>query len=365
LTKIKILFVRPTLGSGGADRVTLNLLQGFNREKYQVSLALMKKEGILLSLVPADVPLIDMNKRSLYRVLPALVSLYNTGGYDVVYCTSSGMSIPVIIASLVSSSKSALTVVSERSSMERRRLGGLKNKVIFKLKCWLTSKADYIVTVSDTLRSEVLQYTYAKENQVVRSYNPIIPSNLSDLKNEHTYSAAFNTPNKKVVAIGRLEKVKNMELALHTLQKIESKNVSLFILGEGPLLENLKQLANTLEIADRIHFEGYVPNVYAYLSKADAFILTSNFEGMPGALIQALACGVPCVSRDCHTGPAELITDGENGFLVAMDNNDRLVDCMNAILKDKNVVDLEKAKESVLPYHHNHAIHSYFNFLEV
>jgi glycosyltransferase involved in cell wall biosynthesis len=104
------------------------------------------------------------------------------------------------------------------------------------------------------------------------------------------------------------------------------------ILGSGPEEWRLKGLAQELGIEDDVHFTGFVINPFAYMSRASLFVLASTWEGLPGVLIQAMACGCPVVSTDCPTGPDEILDHGRYGRLVPIDDVQAMTEAMMATL---------------------------------
>lgn len=365
MSKKKILFIRPTLGQGGADKVTLNLLQGFDRSKFEVSLALMKKEGKLLKNVPADVPILHLKKKSLWFTLPALMKLFRKSDYDVFYCTSSGMSIPVVLAKVLSSSNRT-TIISERSSLLRRMNSGIKNKVILRLKRWLNNQADFIVVVSEGLRKELLQLTNVESKKIVVCNNPVIPTNIEQLKSENGLDSSFAGAKSKILAVGRLVVEKDYKILINAFSTISEKtDANLFILGEGPLKNELEGLVESNGLKSRVTFLNFDSNPYKYFSRSDVYVMSSKNEGMPGTLIQAIACGTPSIATDCPTGPNEIINNGVNGFLVPVGNATELSQKMLALLSDEKTKDEFRINgpESVKRFREDHAVSSYFNFI--
>jgi glycosyltransferase involved in cell wall biosynthesis len=100
--------------------------------------------------------------------------------------------------------------------------------------------------------------------------------------------------------------------------------VRLVVLGEGPDRAALARLARTEGLADAVEFAGWRANPFAFMARADLFVLASDYEGLPGVLIQAMACGCPVVSTDCPDGPREILKDGRHGELVPMRDPDAL-----------------------------------------
>jgi glycosyltransferase involved in cell wall biosynthesis len=135
-----------------------------------------------------------------------------------------------------------------------------------------------------------------------------VPEALARLKDGH----------KLILAVGRLEKVKNFSMLLHAFagMPVAENTAHLVILGEGPERSYLTRLARRLGISSRLTMPGKVDNPYVWMTHSDLFVLSSNNEGWPMALVEAMACGLPIVATDCQTGPAEILHHGMFGPLV-------------------------------------------------
>ena len=149
-------------------------------------------------------------------------------------------------------------------------------------------------------------------------FNPIINERIIQRANEPNNHPWFNPKTVPVIiAIGRLSEQKNFSLLLQSFAKVlESTKARLIIFGEGPLRSDLENLVKELNLQDAVLLPGVVANPYNYLNNADLFVLSSNYEGLPNALVEALACGCPVVSTDCQSGPREILDDGKYGILV-------------------------------------------------
>lgn len=143
---------------------------------------------------------------------------------------------------------------------------------------------------------------------------------------------------KTVVGVGRFSQQKNFALLIKAFAKVADKfpEHRLVIYGQGNLLESYQSLAAELGVGDRVEFPGFVPDMPQRLEKAGMFVLSSDYEGMPNALMEAMALGLPCVSTDCGGGGARfLIKDGENGLLVPQKDVDAMAQAMDKILSDE------------------------------
>lgn len=137
------------------------------------------------------------------------------------------------------------------------------------------------------------------------------------------------------VAAGRLVAQKNYAMMIKAFAQVAGqRDAYLKIYGRGNQSGELSGLINELGVSGRAELMGYTDNIIAEYRKANVFLLTSNWEGMPNSLMEAMALGMPCISTDCPTGPAELIRSGENGLLIPMDDEDALVGAMLEMIDD-------------------------------
>ena len=108
----------------------------------------------------------------------------------------------------------------------------------------------------------------------------------------------------------------------------------LILLGDGSQRKDLTALVRRLDLEDRVSMPGWVDNPYAFMARASLFVTSSRMEGLPGVLIEALACGCPCVSTDCPSGPAEILEGGRIGRLVPIGDVEALAEAMRLTLED-------------------------------
>lgn len=142
---------------------------------------------------------------------------------------------------------------------------------------------------------------------------------------------------KEIVSSGRLTSQKNHALLINAFARIavQYPDYRLVIYGEGPLRAELEQLIEELQLSGRVLLPGYTVNIKECVERASMFVLSSDFEGMPNALIEAMALGVPCIATDCQGGGAKfLIDDGVNGVLVPRGDVGALADAMQHLLED-------------------------------
>ena len=140
-----------------------------------------------------------------------------------------------------------------------------------------------------------------------------------------------------ILGLGRLSQEKDFPTLIRAFAIVRQEMpCRLVILGEGKDRQQLEELAHNLdergEAAADVSIPGFVENPFAYMSKAAVFVLSSAFEGLPGSLIQAMACGCPVVSTDCPQGLAEILKAGEYGYLVPIGDAQAMADAIRRVL---------------------------------
>lgn len=147
---------------------------------------------------------------------------------------------------------------------------------------------------------------------------------------------------KTVVTCGRLEEQKNHKMLINSFELVvkEHKKAKLLIYGEGSLRNELEELIRNKGLNDNIKLCGNSDDIPEVLSKAEIFVLSSDYEGMPNALMEALAVGVPSISTDCPCGgPATLIENGYNGILVPVGDSNELASSLSQLLSSKQIAE--------------------------
>ena len=138
-----------------------------------------------------------------------------------------------------------------------------------------------------------------------------------------------------IVTAGRMTEQKNQHLLLKAFAQIKSyyPNYTIVIYGKGPKEESLREITKDLGLSEIVKMPGYTNNIGDCIKDATLFVLSSNYEGMPNALMEAMALGLPCISTDCDGGGARfLIEDGVNGLLVPKNDVDAMAKAMKRIL---------------------------------
>jgi glycosyltransferase involved in cell wall biosynthesis len=175
-----------------------------------------------------------------------------------------------------------------------------------------------IITVSEDAKRDLVDFTRLPAESIQTIYNPVISQEMLDRANStpsHEYYGAGQPP--VILGVGRLTAQKDFGTLIRAFDAVRKETpASLLILGEGEDRAELESIVHSLRLGDMVSLPGYVINPFSYMKNASLFVLSSRWEGLPNALIQALACGCPAVSTNCPTGPMEILQGGKYGHLV-------------------------------------------------
>ena len=194
--------------------------------------------------------------------------------------------------------------------------------------------ADTVVAVSTHVADDLTTVVGLNHPSVIALYNPVVDDALrasAQQPLEHSWFAPDAVP--VILGVGRLTEQKDFSTLLRAFACVRAKREArLVILGEGRLREDLEDLASKLGIQADVDMPGFVANPLQYMARASVFVLSSEYEGLPGVLIQALACGCPVVSTNCPGGSAEILANGKYGALVDVGDADSMAQAVLAEL---------------------------------
>ncbi|RKR07184.1 glycosyltransferase involved in cell wall biosynthesis [Maribacter vaceletii] len=184
-----------------------------------------------------------------------------------------------------------------------------------------------IVSLTKTDELNYKNKTFAKK--VTQIYNPI---DISLMSKNRTYKPNTN----KIISVGRLSSQKNFLTLVDVAKKVLSKNNNLYwhIYGSGYQEEEILKKIKTNNLEGRLVLMGQTNHLYDLYNDYSLMVMTSNFEGFPMSLIEGLACNLPLISFDIPTGPNEIITDSQNGYLIPHNDIDAMSIKINIMLKD-------------------------------
>lgn len=318
---MRIMFVIPTLGTGGAERVAAILANNFCKDN-EVEFLVLEKSNIERYTLENEVLIkeIGISVKRGNKVRAVLNYLVSFSKQRKELNKEIALFKPNVVISflpkadmltyLAVNRKPFTWIPSERndpmvrSSFERKMLNTIYKKSDM-LVCQTNKVAEY--------------YRQNGVNNICVIRNPIILDNNS--------IEDPNAPKDYYITVGRLDKQKNYEMLIHAFSKTVTENgikEKLLILGDGPERDRLQEIIVSHNMEKVILLVGRKKNVNDYLKRAKAFIMSSDYEGLPNAMLEAMALGLPVISTDYFTGAAREFINDDNGIVVSPNDADEM-----------------------------------------
>lgn len=315
-------------GYGGAQRVLANLMNE----------AVTRKDDVLLVLTGGTITSVyslhssiqvfkseEKNKVKKVRDIRKRIKEYNPN------CVISFLTLVNILALISTLGLNVPVIISERNDPDKEtKLEKISSFLFYRF-------ADTVVVQTEDIAKKIGKIFHGEIRIIA---NPI---------NGHDFEKNSYDSGKNIIAVGRLNHQKNYHFMLRCFKQFLCNNpgYKLDIFGVGDLLDDLRSFSEELGIDDSVAFRGNVNNILEREIKYDMFIMTSDFEGMPNALAEAMSVGLPCVSIDCDGGGAKELLSTDKGILVDKGDIDGFVSAMEKITHDRNYAQKigRKAKE--------------------
>lgn len=338
--RIKLLFCIDTLNGGGAEKVTVNLLNNIDYNKYDVELFVVFKKGIYFNqinknirikvLIDENIPICLVDNFIKRNNNEELYSYFINKNYDVEIASIEGISTKIISGSTNKNSRKIAWLHSNikyYNVTKKRFLNIIEQEECYK-------KFNIIVVDSKDCKKSLLEVFDLQENNI-RVIHTIIESEKI-LKLGNKASIKFNK--FTFCAVGALTQVKGFDRLINIIYRLikEDFDCNLVILGDGEDRDKLRGMVEKLNIKDYVSFLGFVSNPYIYMKACDVFVLSSLAEGLSSVVCEALILGKTVISTDC-SGARELL--GESFYGIVVDNSEEgLYSYMKKVMIDNNIV---------------------------
>ena len=328
MRKKRLVIFVCSLGKGGAEKVVSSLLFCL-RYKFEVFLALLDNdivypipEGVKLDIIGFSP--VAYKKYCKQNKIDISLSLLTKPNF-------------ISIASKLLGNKTKIVVSEHTNTLVWYSI------IMQKIISVLYKRADKVITVSKKIAYNLDKYLDVANTKVI--YNP---SDINFINQQEVVNDKID-----FISVGTLYDVKNHSLLIEAFSEIENKDSNLYILGDGPLKKSLNSIIKKYNLDNRVFLLGFRDNPNNYMKKAAIFMLTSNNEGLPNVLVEALATECAVISTDCISGPREILAPDTDfnyqvkdqieyatyGVLVPVKNKKLLVKAMDNI-----DVDLYKSK---------------------
>lgn len=312
------LFLR-YLGGGGAERVMLNLGQGLVAGGFKVELILGQAWGPHLGKVPAEIQVVNLDASGVRRTTVALAKYLKQNQPDALLSALHYANEMAVWAKLLAG-VSTKVVVSEHNTFSQaiqKTTPMRKSLLPWFVRCFYPW-ADEIVAVSQGVAQDLSESTGLPRDRVQSIYNPVITPELVQKAKQPVDHPWFQEGEIPVIlGVGKLEAQKDFSTLIRAFAKVRAvRPARLGILGWGPDRSRLETLIQELGLGNDAALLGYTDNPYSYMARSGVFVLSSQWEGLPTVLIEAMAVGTPVVSTNCKSGASEILDEGRYGSLV-------------------------------------------------
>src|SRR3954452_23653792 len=325
----------PALDHGGAERVMLQLGASFSARGHAVDLVVAVPGGPLDAHVPAGPRVVSLGASRTILALPALIRYLRRERPVGFLSTLEHANVLAIGASAFARAGIPIVLRESNVLLAGAQLGR-KARLLRSLMRRAYRAADRVVAVSDSVGASLAEELGLDAGRVRVIHNPVVTTALPQeaaAPLEDPWFAPGAPP--VVLGVGRLAPQKDFSTLIRAFAQVRAgREARLVILGEGPERRRLEQLARQLDVAADVKLPGYDHNPFRYMSRASVFALSSLYEGLPGALIQAMACGCRVISTDGPGGAREVLEDGTIGPLVPPRDPSALARGISALLDE-------------------------------
>ena len=330
---MKILVVVPNLQRGGAERVVSLLTQEWARNHDVVTVLFDGRDsayavgGRVVDL--ARGPAATMVARAAQWMTRAelLRRVMRREDPDRIFSFLEIANFPAILASAASGTLRRLAVSVRNNPQQFHAAQRILMPMLYRLPA-------RVVAVSRGVAQRLEAGFGLNGDRVSVVPNPVDLA-LVDSGRREPHVAVLPAGRRFVLGVGRLVQQKGFDLLIEAYSRVSSRfDVDLVILGEGPERAALQDRASRLGLAHRVFLPGARANPFAFMARADVFVLSSRWEGWPNALVEAMAAGAAVAAFDCPCGPSEIIEDRVSGVVVPAEDPAALADALGKLLEN-------------------------------
>jgi N-acetylgalactosamine-N,N'-diacetylbacillosaminyl-diphospho-undecaprenol 4-alpha-N-acetylgalactosaminyltransferase len=348
-----LIFIN-SLRSGGAERVVSQLLSHL-KDDFDIHLALYSH--VIEYDIPEGIKILDLKQSENDGQMTMLLKLpwlsFRVSKYCKKHAITHSVSFlnrPCYINALMRSCwgyKGRVVMCERTHETTMLKTKSTLTRIITRFLISASyNRADLVLANALAIKVDLREHLQVK-TPIDVIYNPI---DIRDLQAKMIQPINFSLSKEifHFIAVGNFRHEKNFPLLLNAFALLKEQNCKLLLVGDGPLRGLLEQKVSALKIQDKVIFCGRDNNPFKYIHKCDAFMLSSDVEGFPNVLLEALACGKPVISTDCLSGPREMLapstdpnrqlndhfSEEEFGILTPVGNAPVMASAMNKMMTD-------------------------------
>ncbi|WP_252244311.1 MULTISPECIES: glycosyltransferase family 4 protein [unclassified Clostridium] len=315
----KICFVIDSMkNSGGRERV-ISILSNEFIKSFHVSIVVLDNSIEHFYDINKNINIVSTGGVNKMQKIIGL-HRYLKNNEDYIYITLSMRFLNLFVAASSIFTKAKIIATEHCDYFATPMLFRILKRIFYK-------KFKYVVTLTEKDKNIIKKWF--KNVEQINNPTSFYPEHASKLNN------------KVILNVGRLTKQKGQDMLIEAWSKVNKKDWKLVIVGDGELKDDLLNKISDLQLDNTVEIQSPTSNIQDIYLSSDIFVLSSRWEGLPMVLIESMACGLPCVSFDCETGPRQLIKSGYNGYLVEPNDIDELA---------KNIAKLINSRNNILTF---------------
>jgi len=295
-----LLLLVPSLSSGGQERVVVRTASILKNDK-NVTVAVFNGQHTVYdtdtTVVDLQIPPAKNKFQQVLNVFKRVRAVKKLKKELDIGCTISFGDSANMVNAMARQKDRVVLSVRGYTSVPQKTIGKL-------LWSYFYRKADLVTCVAKQLERELVKICHLKKENVCTVYNPYDFNEIFAASQEE---AIVRIEEPVVVSVGRLVDVKGFHHLIRAVNYASERlpGLNLILIGEGPIEKELRQEAKDLGV--KVKFLGFQKNPFAIVSKCSCFVLSSQHEGFPNAMLEAMVCGTPAIAVDCMTGPREIL----------------------------------------------------------
>ena len=337
----RVVFTLPALCAGGAERVVVTLMNNLDKSKFEPHMVALQ-DGPVRDWIAKDIPVHILNKNRASRAAPAFFSKLKEIKPDVVM--SSIVQMNMLTVACKPFFPKTKFIIRESSLPSAMTSGyGWKSKVCVCVYKYLYPHADLVICPSQQILNEFKDDLGLRFKREQVLYNPV---DIETIRAKIGKNFAGTAEAVKFITVGRLTFEKAYDILIEYLGKLDMPYAwTLDILGEGEEREKLETLIKKHDLGDKVFLRGHQDNPWDLMARADAFLLTSLWEGMPNAALESLVCGTPVIGITTAGGINEIARHASDGAVKLSDTMEGVIELMSHVTPHGK----EEAHLSALP----------------
>ena len=323
----KVLLCIPDLGTGGAEKFVVDLAKNLDKSIFDVTVAVTRRKIASIfekELAEYNIPVIDLSGSGYLTMLRKQIAYLRREKPDVVH-TNIGSVLHMMVATKV------LGVPIKLLTMHNQPAHSLTGQKLYTLvyRTAFTFFGYKPVGICDHITKAVCEDFALPADKVYTVNNGV------DITRFHAAEKATENAKIQIISTGGMRPVKNQAALLEAFYDLyqRNSNVHLTILGDGVLRPELEQKVEQLGLRDAVDMPGVKKDVCSYLQKADIYVSSSNSEGLPLSILEAMACGLPVVATAAG-GTVDIVKTGINGIVVPLDDRAALAEALENMVND-------------------------------